>query len=35
MVEKLSIEEAIEALKDEDVETRKLAIKSLEHKSDE
>lgn len=35
MVEKLSIEEAIEALKDEDVANRKLAIKSLEHKSDD
>ena len=35
MVEKLSIDEAIEALKDEDVANRKLAIKSLEHKSDD
>ena len=35
MVEKLSIDEAIEALKDEDVSNRKLAIKSLEHKSDD
>ena len=35
MVEKLSIEEAIEYLKDDDVEMRKLAIKSLEHKTDD
>ena len=35
MVEKLSIDEAIEALKDEDVANRKLAIKSLEHKTDD
>ena len=35
MVEKLSIEEAIEKLQDEDVENRKLAITSLEGVKDE
>ena len=35
MVEKLSVDEAIEYLKDEDVEKRKLAIKSLQRVSDE
>jgi|GEM_PF-513207 len=33
--EKLSIEEAIEKLKDNDIDNRKLAIKSLEHVNDE
>ncbi|AMK14822.1 HEAT repeat domain-containing protein [Methanobrevibacter olleyae] len=35
MVEKLSIEEAVEALNDEDASNRKLAIKSLERVNDE
>lgn len=35
MVEKLSVDEAIEYLKDEDVEKRKLAIKSLQRVNDE
>ena len=34
MVEKLSVDEAIEYLKDEDVEKRKLAIKSLQRVSE-